>query len=368
VERRIDVLVLGGGPAGAALALILARAGRSVVVLERSRYELVRFGESLPPAVRPMLTALGAWDRIAAAGVIASPGLSSAWGDSVLRGVDHLFNPFGPGWHVDRRALDAALADTAEAAGACVQRGAQLRACQWDAPGEWRVEAKTAEHTCLRLRAAVAVDATGRSAWLARRQGARRVIHDRLAALVASVLTTPDAPGRDRRTLVEAVENGWWYAALLPDGRQSLAFLTDVDLVPRDRPLSAVWCDWLERSAFVRRRVAAPMPTTAVRVVSANTSCLDRAAGSNWLALGDAAAAFDPLASNGVYFALGTAAEGAEAILKRLAGATSLSAYAGEVRRHFRAYLRTRATYYGLESRWAEWPFWARRRAPLADD
>src|SRR6266511_1550652 len=60
--QSIDVFVIGGGPAGSAAALKLARAGRAVALAERSRYEQARIGETLPPVAQPTLAGLGLWD------------------------------------------------------------------------------------------------------------------------------------------------------------------------------------------------------------------------------------------------------------------------------------------------------------------
>src|SRR4028118_1738065 len=38
-------------------------------------------------------------------------------------------------------------------------------------------------------------------------------------------------PAADTYTLVEAMPDGWWYSALLADGRLAAAFMTDVDLL-----------------------------------------------------------------------------------------------------------------------------------------
>ena len=57
-ERPVDVVVLGGGPAGTATAIALARFGRRVTILERSHYESTRIGETLPPEIkRPLIGA-----------------------------------------------------------------------------------------------------------------------------------------------------------------------------------------------------------------------------------------------------------------------------------------------------------------------
>ena len=102
-----DVAVIGGGPAGTSIAIALAnaRAVRSVAVLERSRYDRVRIGETLPPEARVPLAQLGVWDRFLEQGHAPSPGTDSAWGREELEERHFIFNPYGNGWHLDRVTL-----------------------------------------------------------------------------------------------------------------------------------------------------------------------------------------------------------------------------------------------------------------------
>src|SRR5436305_1597309 len=106
----VDVVVVGGGPAGATTALASARAGHRVALIERSRYDGVRVGETLPPATCLPLRRVGVWERFQADGHTSSPGILSVWGSDLPLDNDFLFNPYGHGWHVDRRRFDALLA------------------------------------------------------------------------------------------------------------------------------------------------------------------------------------------------------------------------------------------------------------------
>jgi 2-polyprenyl-6-methoxyphenol hydroxylase-like FAD-dependent oxidoreductase len=63
-----DVAIVGGGPAGSAAALWLARQGLRVVVIERERFPRHRPGETLPPGVEPIFAQLGVTEAIAAVG------------------------------------------------------------------------------------------------------------------------------------------------------------------------------------------------------------------------------------------------------------------------------------------------------------
>ena len=126
-----DVAVLGGGPAGAAAAITLARTGRSVVVIEKSHYEQSRIGETLVPAARPLLVRLAVWEPFLAAGHLPSPGVLSVWGEDELYETHSIFNAYGQGWHLDRQRFDTMLAQAAEKPGrVSIAAHRSLRPCR----------------------------------------------------------------------------------------------------------------------------------------------------------------------------------------------------------------------------------------------
>ena len=59
MEKTWDAVVIGGGPAGSSTAALLARAGRSVLLLEREQFPRFHVGESLLPYSLPLLDRLG---------------------------------------------------------------------------------------------------------------------------------------------------------------------------------------------------------------------------------------------------------------------------------------------------------------------
>ena len=209
-ECSTHVVVLGGGPAGTSTSLALTARGWSVTILERSHYESTRIGETFPPEVRRPLLDLGLWREFLAEGPIESPGIAAAWGRPDLYDNDFIVNPHGPGWHVDRRRFDSMLARAAAARGIELLQGARRIAVVRNSSARWDVEAMV-DGRRWECRAAVIVDATGRSASPIRRHAGRRVMCDRLVGLVG--FTPAARPGGDRRTLIEAVECGWWYSS-----------------------------------------------------------------------------------------------------------------------------------------------------------
>jgi flavin-dependent dehydrogenase len=361
-SRRTDVVIVGGGPAGMATALTLARAGYSVTVMERSRYETFRIGETLPPEVQRPLIDLGLWDQFLAEGHLESPGIVSAWGQPDLYHNDFIVNPHGPGWHIDRRYFDAMLANAALAAGVEVLIEAKPTACVLGRSSRWSVQALVNGMRLERL-GSMLVDATGRSLSPARSLGGHRIVHDRLVALLGLMPAGVAARPGDRRTLVEAVETGWWYSAPLPDGRRIASFMTDGDLIPRGAGARALFRrQQLERAPHTRACLGQRAFHDEPWLAAACSSRPAQLASPGWLAVGDAVASFDPLSQQGVTWALESALQAARAIDAHFQGdPLALDNYAHWVEAEFAGYLVLRAEYYGRERRWPGFPFWRRR-------
>jgi flavin-dependent dehydrogenase len=94
----------------------------------------------------------------------------------------------------------------------------------------------------------------------------------------------------------------------------------------------------------------------------ADSSRLDAIAGEGWLALGDAAAAHDPLSSHGIEAAMGSGFYGGHAVADMLAGRAEAGAtYLGLMQRAYGAYLDLLRERYAAERRWPSSPFWRRR-------
>jgi flavin-dependent dehydrogenase len=359
-HSRYQVLVVGGGPAGLATATYLARRGLTAMVIERSAYDDVRVGEHLQPAGVLELRAIKSRSELPLDAHFASAGVVAYWGSNTPNHMDYFLQTGQQGLNLSRPRFDADLARACELSGATVARSASLvsavRTCS-----TWDVEI-VVNGAIRRLPVCVIVDATGRAATFARRQGATVCADDRQIALVAFANGSRKRAAHSR-SVVEAIETGWWYAAPIGDARSICMLVTDHDLVPnRTINRHAWWREQLGRTTQLPDHFGDSGPPPRLMVRSARSQHLDVASGIGWLAVGDAAMAFDPLASQGIAKALEQGKRAAASIVAYLAGdPSSLERFALELQREYNAYRSTRAAYYHLERRWAESTFWKRR-------
>jgi flavin-dependent dehydrogenase len=362
-DRSFDALALGAGPAGCAVALALASVGLRAAIMGRAASPRSRVGEALPPDVTPLLRCLGVWDRFLRDGHLPSPGIVSVWRDEEPYENNFLFNPYKTGWHLDRGRFDASLAEAAEDRGVAVFRGAEVRALSRDSAGGWQVGIRS-EGQLTHLTADFLIDATGRRSWLARRLGGRQLIFDRLVG-IAGVFETVGVH-RDPRLMLEAAEQGWWYSAFLPNDRLVVAYMTDVDLLPAPpRDLNGFWGAHVRETGLTRRRLAGVVACSTLRTTTADSRCTEHVVGKKWLAVGDAAMAWDPLSSQGISNALQSGLAAALAITEARSGRPgALAEYGAGVAQSFGEYKRQHALYYSQVRRWPHSPFWRRRRYP----
>lgn len=315
---RAEVLILGGGPAGAIAALNLAPM-RRVVLVERRELPAPRIGEALPPAARRLLTDMGLIDEFVAQGHAPCYGNRSIWGQIAPAETDFVRDPDGHGWHLERTRFDAWLRRVAVARGAMLLMPSRLVAVKRGGDG-WQVKITTSRAEEI-VSAPFAIDAGGRAAPLARRIGVRRRVSDRLVCGWVCGSADPMAFGAGQ-SVVEAVEDGWWYTAPMPNGRRVLAFFTDADL-----PAARIAHD---SERVVEHAVAAgEIHTILVKsefaamgggFTAAHSSVLEPCGGVGWLAAGDASMSFDPLSSQGLLHALFGGLAAAEATNSWLAG------------------------------------------------
>ncbi|UTH72807.1 tryptophan 7-halogenase [Chromobacterium sp. IIBBL 290-4] len=354
IAKPCEVLIAGAGPAGCALALALNQAGVDALLLDRPLAWPFRIGESASPDVAGLLAKLDV--EYALLGQQPCHGNVSLWGGDQPQ-LDHfLFRAQGHGWHLDRAAFDRALQLEAMA------RGVALLACSGvdgiapDTDG-WNVQVRGMGA----VKARIVVDAGGRRSPLASRLGVPRHQLDKLIALACHA---PEAQALAGYSLVESTPYGWWYAAGLPDGRALLALMTDQDLAKQARlsdpqVYAAAW----RATRLLAERAPAILPD-AVHAFAAHSGCVQHAAGPGWLCVGDALMGLDPLTSSGISGALSDALAAVPAVLGMLDGDLGAArAYAQRADESFRRYLRERAGHYGVETRWPEQPFWARRMA-----
>jgi 2-polyprenyl-6-methoxyphenol hydroxylase-like FAD-dependent oxidoreductase len=213
-------------------------------------------------------------------------------------------------------------------------------------------------------RAALVVDATGKAAIFAKRRGVRRLSFDRQVGVVG-IFRFPGGVPDDTFTLVETVETGWWYSAKLPGGEMIVALMTDADIAHKLRVSEPkTWLRALRCTTHTSSRLQDGKLEGKIRLFPAQSSRLDRTVGDLWIAVGDAAASHDPLSASGIPRALDSGIHAARAIHDFLKHRNRglLDWYEAHMKESFESYCATRATYYQLETRWPDSPFWRRRR------
>ena len=357
-----DVAVLGGGPAGCAAAIRFAQGGARVLLLERLPRSAFKPGEIIEASVRQAFAALNLQDRFPVEDTLTLAGRLTAWDDMIPSETAGVYNPRGHGLLVDRAGIEDWLIREAATSGVTVTRGfTALRATRTQTAWSlnWAANDGPAGAT-----APLLLEATGRGSGVLGAGRRRRL--DRMVALMAYVPAPPST--HDQRLIIEATEDGWWYGALLPGRRVVLAFLTDArDLPAGPAARRMQWRARLAATNHLRDLVAGvDLDQQPIRGFPAESSIRETLSGPGWVAVGEAAAAYDPLSGQGVAAALTKGTALARLVIhgENLSGA--IARYTDAERETFRHYTRDRRRVYARAAGRFTSPFWDVYKSPDA--
>jgi menaquinone-9 beta-reductase len=317
-DRVRDVVVVGGGPAGAAAACLLARRGRDVLVLDGARFPRDKVcGDSVAPGAWRLLEAMGAAGRVRALAPRPLRGMEIVAPDgTVFRGE---YPPGGPcGFALRRLDLDRALLDAARDAGAEVREGSRVTDLLGGRAGvEGVVVGTGGDARGLRARATVGAD--GRGSVVARRLGVLREHPRRRRFAVRGHWEGMAGLGE----LGEMHVGGGGYcgvAPLSPEGANVAFVLDRADLAGAAGRLESFYRETLRRRwpRIAARLEPAHLLAPPCAVGPLAVSCRAVAVPGAVL-VGDAAGFYDPFTGDGVTLALRTGSLAAEAIDAALA-------------------------------------------------
>ncbi len=363
IPTSADIVVAGGGPAGATISRLLAGLGYRVVLLEKHRFPRHQIGESLTPSILPLLDFLGVRTQVEEAGFLRMVGHTVCWGSAQPRtsyySADHTRRGF-QAWRAD---FDQILLEHARGSGVQVIEGQAVNYVGLNEGTGVTVRTRQGH-----LAASCFVDASGHAGVLARQGLRRRDDTFQTLALTAYWQEATGPAGSDfANTLLETYADGLVWSVPLHNGLRNVTLLVDWQRGARIRQvgLGQFYLAELRKAPYVCGLIEGAHLARPPRAFDASWYTASIFAGERFLLVGDAGLFIDPLSSEGVHKAMASAITGAavvNTILQRpaLTGA-AIEFYSERQQTTYNAHYGESARYYREESRWLDQPFWRRR-------
>jgi flavin-dependent dehydrogenase len=335
----LDVVVIGGGPAGSTVSTLLAQQGCRVELFERERFPRFHIGESLIPETYWVLKRLNMLPKMQASHFVKK------YSVQFVNAMGKLSAPFyfwdnkphecSQTWQVARSEFDQMMLENAREHGVTAHEGVRVFDVLFEDERAVGVTVREEDGTLRDVWAKVVVDASGQAG----------LIQNRLRLRVWDPVLNKGAiwtywegayrdTGRDEgatMVLQTASKNGWFWYIPLHNNIVSVGVVAPFDYLFKNRSsYERTYEEEVERCPAVNERVTIGRRVTGYFATKDYSYRATRVAGDGWVMIGDAWGFLDPLYSSGVLLALRSGELAADAIVEGLARGDTSAAQLGK--------------------------------------
>ncbi|RLS35832.1 MAG: NAD(P)/FAD-dependent oxidoreductase [Planctomycetota bacterium] len=318
-----DVIVIGGGPAGATASTLIAQKGHRVQLFEREKFPRFHIGESLIPETYWVLERLNMLPKMKKSQFVKKHSVQFVNSTGKLSAPfyfsDNKPHECSQTWQVVRSEFDQMMLENAREHGVTAHEGVRVLDVMFDGERATGIKYQAADGSHHEMRAKVVVDASGQSGLLQNKFKLR--VWDPILNKGAIWTYWEGAyrdVGRDEgATIVIQTPNkeGWFWYIPLHDNRISLGVVAPFDYLFKGRGShEQTYQEEVDKCPAVQERIASAKRVTGYFATKDYSYRATRWAGPGWVTIGDAFGFLDPLYSSGVLLALKSGEMAADAI------------------------------------------------------
>jgi flavin-dependent dehydrogenase len=338
VDDARDVVVIGGGPAGATVSTLLAQQGCRVQLFERERFPRFHIGESLIPETYWVLKRLNMLPKMQQSPFVKKYSVQFVNASGKLSAPfyfwDNKPHECSQTWQVVRSEFDHMMLNNAREHGVDVHEGVRVVEVLFDGDRAVGIKIRPESGPDREVRARVVVDASGQNGLLQNKLRLR--VWDPVLNKGAIWTYWEGAyrdTGRDEgatMVLQTADRKGWFWYIPLHDNIISVGVVAPFDSLFKGRgPYAQTYEEEVERCPAVKQRVSGAKRVTGYFATKDYSYRSKQVSGDGWVLVGDALTFLDPLYSSGVLLALRSGEMAADAIVEGFAAGDTSAAQLG---------------------------------------
>ena len=312
MSESFDVVVIGGGPSGSCAASMAAKAGLSVVLLERDKFPREHVGESLLPASMPILRELGVEAEIAAAGFPVKYGATMVWGSGSEPWTwrfSETNQEYTSAYQVNRPEFDTIILNRARALGVDVREETQVIEVIFQDDRAVGVSCRKRLEDHFFIESGMVIDCSGQSSLISRARNLRQWDDSfqnlAIYGYFENAVSLPKP--NENNIFIESFSEGWTWNIPLKGNIASVGIVLDSQKASKElqsRDVEDYFQANLSYAKESRRMLQSAKLLRPPKIVKDWSYTSTQMAGLSWVLAGDAACFIDPLFSSGVHMAL----------------------------------------------------------------